>query len=210
MTHSPTFPGFATLPAGQPPDPLTPEQLSQITHARTRYRKVGRAITVASTDAWTTAIFAGISVLGSLIGFSIPGILLGLAMGVVSYNSFRGFHLLQKLDPDGAKLLGRNQLLLGAILILYAVWNLGLIFFGKADLGISGATSDQLNQLGADWVTNLIQYCYYILYGGIIAFALIVQSLTALYYYSRGKYVQEYLAHTANWVLQMQKTGFKL
>jgi hypothetical protein len=192
------------------PEPLTPEQLSQITHARARYKKVNRAISVASADAWTTAIFAGISLLGSAMDRSIPGILLGLGMAAVSYNSFRGLKAIRDLNPGGAVLLAKNQLFLGGLLFLYAGWNILMIMTGKFDLGISGSTADELNDAGYGSIVSYLPYMYYALYGGLIAFAVIGQSCTAFYYSTRTKYIEEYVSRTAEWVLQIQKMGFKL
>lgn len=209
-----------TSPAGHP-EPFTPEQLSQITHARSRYKKVRRAIAVAASDAWTTAFFAAVSLLGSLLFFSVPGILLGVGMALVSFNSFRGLHAIRRLEPGGATLLGKNQLFLGLCLFLYAAWNLLLIAAGKthfnlsslgstADLSAAGLSSSDLDSLGLGDQSNLIKMIEYGLYGGVAAFAIVVQGLTALYYFSRRKFIAEYLGRTANWVLEMQKMGFKL
>lgn len=207
---SPNPISFFTQASGGHPEPLTPEQLSQITHARARYKKVQRATSVAAIDAWSTAIFAGLSLLISAISFSFPGILVGMGMAVVSYNSFRGLKMMRKLDPAAARVLGQNQLFLGSVLFLYAAWNLFLLLIHKADLGISTEMRSQLNDVGGDWVIGLYRYIYYAVYGGLVAFAIIVQGLTALYYFSRKKCIDEYLERTAEWVLQMQKMGFKL
>jgi hypothetical protein len=201
--------GASTGGAGSHPDPLTPEQLSQITHARARYRKVNRAIRVATGDAWTTAIFAGISLLGSVFFFSIPGILVGLGMAVISYNSFRGLRAIRSLDASGARLLAKNQLLFGTILFLYAAWNIYLLWSGHANSGNDDPIASELSDAGYD-AAGLERYIGFAVYFGVAAFALIGQSLTALYYFSRQKYIQEYLSRTAEWVLQMQKMGFKL
>ena len=208
QSHNPL--AYFTSATGGHPEPLTPEQLSQITHARHRYKKVHRAINVAKFDAWTTAIFAGLSLLFSAIGFSIPGILLGLGMAAVSYNSFRGMRRLEELDASGTELLGKNQWFLGGLLFIYAAWNLYLIHAGKMDTDLSPDTKQQLAELGGQWINDLMQECYYLVYGALAVFAIVAQGLTSLYYFSRAKFIAEYLDHTAEWILKMQKMGFRL
>jgi hypothetical protein len=192
------------------PEPLTPEQLSQITHARARYKKVRRAISVAAADAWTTGFFAAISLLGSLMDRGVAGLLFGFGMAWVSYNSFRGLKALRENNPNGATLLAKNQLLCGLMLILYSLWCIYLIWMKKFDLGLTPDSTGELSEAGFGWIVDYLAYCYYGLYAAIILFALVAQSLTAWYYQSRRKYVEEYLSRTAEWVLQMQKMGFKL
>lgn len=204
------IPPFPPGPSGGPVEALTPEQLSEITHARHRYRKVRRAISVATFDAWTTAIFAAITLLGSLMGFSWSGILLGLGMSVVAFNSFRGMRLLEKADPAGARVLGRNQFLLAAVLLIYALWNLLLLKSGHYDLGVSKSMNAELQQAGYGSLINLGPLVYSAMYVGLAAFAILIQPLTALYYFSRRHCVEEYLQKTAPWVLQMQRGGFRL
>jgi hypothetical protein len=117
---------------------------------------------------------------------------------------------IRELNPGGAVLLAKNQLLLGSLLFLYGAWNVFMIMIGKFDLGISGSMSDELNEAGYGSLLAYLPYMYYALYGGLMAFAIIGQGLTALYYFTRKKYIDEYLARTAEWVLQTQKMGFKL
>ena len=131
-------------------------------------------------------------------------------MAVVSYNSFRGLRAIRGLNSGGAKLLAKNQLLLGTILLLYAGWNLYLLATGKFDLGISGTTGDEINEAGLGSWLSLAADAYYLLYIGLAVFALVGQGLTAFYYITRKKYIEEYLSRTAEWVLQMQKMGFRL
>ena len=89
-----------------------------------RHRKVRRAIGVAKFDAWATAIFAGLTVLVAGASFSWTGLIVGAAMAFIATQSFRGLHKLVRLDESGPRLLGYNQLLFAACLIIYASWNL--------------------------------------------------------------------------------------
>src|SRR5436190_1579699 len=98
------------------------EHLQQMLEARGRNRKVRRAIGVAKFDAWATAIFAGLTLLVAGASFSWTGLIVGAAMAFIATQSFRGLNKLTRLDESGARVLGYNQLLFAACLIIYACW----------------------------------------------------------------------------------------
>jgi hypothetical protein len=55
-------------------------------------------------------------------------------------------------------------------------------------------------------VTGLTHQIMLLLYGSLIV-AAAVEAGMAWYYYSRGRYLREYLARTPTWILNMQKAG---
>jgi hypothetical protein len=59
---------------------------------------------------------------------------------------------------------------------------------------------------------SLTQQVSYGLYGGLILFAILAQGGTALYYFSREKYIRAYLEQTPDWIINMQKSpgGFEV
>jgi hypothetical protein len=189
--------------------PLTPEQIAEIARARELYRKVRRATGVATFDAWATATFAGLTLLVTLMSFSLTGLLVGAGMAVVAWNGFRGLKMLKALDPEGARVLGWNQILLGSVLFLYAAWNLVAIATG-APGSMFGSLKDQLEGLDTTQIESVVRSIAYLVYGSLALFAIIAQGLTSLYYFSRGRYVRDYVEKSAGWVLQMQRAGFSL
>src|SRR5439155_20609339 len=82
------------------------------------------ARSTATLGGVCTAIFAGLTLLLALAWFSWPAILVGVGLGIVAVNSFRGLHGLRQLSPAAPRLLGFNQLFLACCLILYALWSL--------------------------------------------------------------------------------------
>jgi mannose/fructose/N-acetylgalactosamine-specific phosphotransferase system component IIC len=54
---------------------------------------------------------------------------------------------------------------------------------------------------------DLVHLAITILYSSLIAVAIFAQGGTALYYFSRQKYLQRYVQETPAWILEMQRAG---
>jgi len=188
------------------PPPLTPDQLAQLTAARLAGRKIRRAVSVATFDGWTIAIFAALTF---LCGLSSPAtILLGLGMAVVSYVELTNAAKLRRVDPSAPRRLAFNQLALASMLILYALWSLHTQSDNKelqSLIASEPAAAEMLKSL-----QPLVQRITVAIYASLIAVAILAQGGTALFYYTRTKHIQAYLAQTPPWILQLQKAGFAL
>src|SRR2546422_6789 len=114
------------------PPALSYEQLDQLRETRRHFTKVRRAIAAATFDAYATAIFAAITMLGSLFSFSLPAFVLGIIMTIVTLRSFIGRARLKRFDESAFKFLAYNQLLFGAGLIIYGLWNMYRYAHGPA------------------------------------------------------------------------------
>ena len=64
---------------------------------------MARAINVAHFDAWTVAIFGGLTFLVSLVSFSLVGLILGGGMSLVAYLEFVNAARLRRLELDAPK-----------------------------------------------------------------------------------------------------------
>lgn len=135
---------------------------------------------------------------------SLSGVLLGLAMGAIAYVEFKGAARIRRLDPAAPRTLGYNQLAFAVALIIYALWSLHDVASGRglmADLN-----TPELQQAGGEYV-DLIRTCLKLVYGILVAVAIFAQGGTAMYYFSREKYIREYLANTPQWIIEMQQAG---
>jgi hypothetical protein len=90
-----------------------------------------RTAGVARFSGWTMAIFAGLTIAGSLCG-DIGALLLGIGLGVAAFNELRGARLLRQFDARGPRRLGYNQLGLAGLLVVYAIVCLALALHDPA------------------------------------------------------------------------------
>jgi hypothetical protein len=192
----------STPPAAPPP--LTPDQLGAIQLAHTRSTKLRRAAVVAKIDASVMAVFTAFCLLSALFD-PVTGIVLGAALGLVTFNSFRGAAGLRRFDPAAPRLLAWNQLILAVSVIVYALYALYTGLRGNAELDKSyreiAALDPDMGKMLQDTSRLIVQ----ILYVSLIAGTVVAQSLTAWYYASRAKLLRTYLAQTPPWVIELQK-----
>ncbi len=165
---------------------------------------------MATCDAWSIGIFAALSLPLSLIFFDIPSILISVGMVVVTVIEYRAANELRKLDVFAPRRLGFNQVAFATILCLYALWNLGAAFFGPPpNLGVSKDQMAQLSQVMGN-MNDLARWLSMMVYGGIILIAIAAQGGLALYYFTRTKYVRDYVAHVSPWIIQLQQAGVRV
>ena len=187
--------------------PLTLEHRQDYALARTRAKSIYKAAAVASFNAWATAIVAVLSAPFAL--FSIAGFATTAALSLVAANEFRGRKRLLQFDPRAAAILGWNQLLLLAMMLV--------IVRGRFTANLYGANSvtDQLqgiaeleSALGSlDGIDVLVRHVVVVIYGSVIALSVVVQGLTALYYFTRRKHVEYYVAETPQWIRELQRSS---
>jgi hypothetical protein len=189
---------------------LSEDQLAELARAKQRGAKLQRAVRVATTDAWITAIFAGGAILTSCGG--IEQILIGLALGYVAFNSFRGAAGLKRFDRGAPGKLALNQIILASAIILYASVELWLVSSGKSALlkVLAGDTKYGDLDLGAagkmaDDMRDIIIFALRMTYVLLILGTILGQGLMALYYRSRRRILDEYMNQTPQWVVDLQK-----
>jgi hypothetical protein len=204
-------------PQPPPPGPLpyapsisspvaAPASTAQVQHelaaARVAAKKVRRTAAYAIFDAWTIAIFAGISFICG-VSSDISGVIMGLCMGLIAYVEFTGAAQVRRLDPDAAKRLGYNQLAFGALIMLYGFWMMHGSSSGldsiKQQLADAGTSSQQVD----DWMRTI----HNLVIALIVAIPVLAMGGTALFYFSREKHIRQYIQNTAPWIVEMQRSG---
>jgi hypothetical protein len=178
--------------------------LQQLAAARVLGRKLARAVSVALFDGWSIATFAMVTFLLGLM--SVPGMLMGAAMGVIAFFELRGAKGLRRLDPAAARSLGFNQVALGSLLIAYAVWGIVRELTGTGEYAQIAASDAQLAEMlkPVEGITRLVSLSMNL---GLIAIALIAQGSLAAFYFTRVKYIRAYVTQTPAWIVAVQKTG---
>jgi hypothetical protein len=210
------FPAPQPLTYQAPPFPAAAQSLSpievqqQLAAARLSSAKVRRAASVAYADGWMIAICGVPTFLfGAMGGLSgISGIILGGALCIIAYIEFDGAKRFRRLDITAARRLGYNQLALAVVLIAYSLWSL----YTSAHGGLAAelqANAPELGNMGTE-IQDLMQTASRILYITLIAVAILAQGGTALYYFSREKYIKRYVEQTPPWIVTMQRSGTSL
>jgi len=180
---------------------LTPQQLRELADARAAHKYVRRAISVATFDGWTIAVFA---IANCLCGLgSISSMVIGVALGGLAYIELRGASQLRRLDQSAPRRLGINQILLGTLLAVYAIWQIYEELHGPSRYAALSQADAHMGKRFEDMARSLTVGVY----GCMIIFAIIAQGGAALFYFTREKYLKDYRQRTPAWILQMQQTG---
>lgn len=184
--------------------PLSPEHLRAIELARVRSKKVRRATAVAKGSGWTLAFFALVTLLGAIFG-DITSLIMGLALAALAFNELRGSKMVARFDPNGARILGINQLVLAVVIIAYAGWSL----YSASKTPIlaqldGGSTGDPNIDATVQSISNLATYG---LYGTLAGAGFLGCGLTSLYYFTRAAVIRSVVAETPAWVLDTMRAA---
>lgn len=203
---TPAAAGYA--PAPGEPAPLSPAHMRILTDARTRAKKVRRAARFAAASASTLAFFAAISLLFSLFGDRVA-LFTGIALAALTWNEFRGARLLGAFDLRGPRCLGWNQLILGLVIVVYAVWQ-SVASDPSSLMGApSGSSGDpQVDELLASTTQSigpLVSAITYGVYGAVGFLGALTTILTAWYYFSRAALIHRLVKSTPAWALQAMR-----
>lgn len=163
---------------------------------------------MAAFDGWTIAIFAALTFVCGLS--SVSGIVMAAGMAIIACIELTGASRLRRLDPQAARMLGFNQLAFALLLVAYAIWSL------YHELKSGGGMRAELAAVDPSAVEilkpfeNLARQITLMVYGALIAVAVLAQGGTALFYFTRIKHIRAHLKQTPAWIVQMQRTGVSL
>jgi hypothetical protein len=191
--------------------PPTREHLEQIAAARILGKKIRRAASVAAFSGWTIAIFAVLTLIFSLT--DPPALLLAIGMGITAYFELRGAGELKSLDRTAPRRLAINQLVLGAFLFLYGAFKLWQSIRHPESLMAEVASDPQIAKELAPY-ENMTQrfsiLIYSALYATVMIVAILGPGLTAVYYRSRAKFIDQYVRDTPPWIIELQRAGMSI
>jgi hypothetical protein len=197
----------ASLPGATLPDnPLSVAHRRELSAARDRAKTIRKAARVAAFNGWTTAAVAALSAMFLLFDHSSLAIAVTLALSIVTYNEFRGRKRLLNFDPSAATLLGRNQLGLLAMIVAYC-----LCMLSRSSSEAVGALSAQMQSTAERELLNmagdlesLYKTATLALYGGVIVLSVLFQGGNAVYYFTRRRHVEDFIAETPQWASDVQ------
>ena len=177
-------------------NPLSEEQTQQLIEAVKRFTRIQTAARVAMFNAWTFGFFAALSLL--FVFKSLIAFVLGLGLGWVAWNEFKGKTRLLELDPSAAVSLGKNQILLMALIVGYAC----VMIYRALTIPIPelALIEEVFGPIG-----DLIISVKLVIYIALIALTVLFQGLNARYYFTRKPIVEKHLSETPEWILELQR-----
>ncbi len=201
------MPSSAKPQAAEGVSPLSAEHVREMHDARGRAKRIRRCITVATFDGWSVGIFGALTLLFGI--FSAVGWILGGGMCAIAYVELSTLNRLKRLEPAAARRLGWNQLALASLLLAYAGWSLYGTWFGPGPLAATIAAAPETAQMLAPY-SSIIRLISVAVYVALAAVAIFAQGGTALYYFTREKYIRAYHAETPGWIVEFQRGGGQL
>lgn len=150
-------------------------------------KSLRRVLLVSAIDGWSIAIFAGLCTLASLLFGEWLGVSIGTVVTFAGILELHGRTRLINGDVRGLSWLVRVQILILAIIWLYAFRN--LLAYDEAAMmaAITPEMRDLLTQSGIAMsdLQALMKPGYYGLYLTVMGVTLLFQGGLALYYFSR-------------------------
>jgi hypothetical protein len=151
-----------------------------------------RVIRFSRLNGWSVALFAGVCTLVSLALGDPIGISVCLLVALGGALEVHGQRMLTRRDPAGMRWLVRSQIVVLGVICTYAASR--LVSFDREmvrDL-VSPDIRATLNELDltTEDILPLVRRFFYLLYGGLMAVALIYQGGLALYYRKRTPAVE--------------------
>lgn len=187
--------GDAGSGAGSGRAPLSAGERAELEAARAALKPVDRAARWATMTLWTVGGFGILTVLWGLVSGG-GGVVVGAALVAVAWNERRGRDRLRSLDPEGARILGWNQVVLGAVITAYL---LAVIVRARTITDPSMQELEALVGLDPDLVADLTT----LVYGATIVIVDVVQVFTARFHFARRAMVEAFRRDTPAWVTEL-------
>lgn len=187
-------------------NPLSVAHRRELAAARDRAKTIRKAARVAAFNGWTMAAAAACSAMFLVFDRSLVSIAITLGISIVAYIEFRGRKGLLNFDPSAATMLGWNQLGLLAMIIAYCLWMLSASSseaVGAMTSQMDSSTRQEMLNMVGD-LEGLYKTATLAMYGGAIALSVLFQGGNALYYFTRRRHVEDFIAETPQWVRDVQ------
>jgi hypothetical protein len=180
-------------------DPLAPEQKQRLAAATVERDRLLRPARLARMNGWSLGIFGGLSILIGLVTGG-GGILVGAALVALAWNEMRGVALLRRLDPEGARILGWNQIAVGGVVAVYCA---AAIVRSRMAPNASMQELEELAGISGDLMSELTT----VFYGSVAIVVGIVQGLLARYHFRAGPRLAAFRRATPGWIIDLWAIG---
>lgn len=190
-------------------NPLSLAHRRELVAARDRASSIRKAGRVAAFNGWTTGLCAACSLMFLVFDRSPLAIAIAVGLSIITFNEFRGRKRLLNFDPAAATMLGWNQLGLLAMIVAYCLWQLhtsnSAEAAGALTAGLDSASARELRAMtGGFQLEKLYRTATLALCWGVIALSVVFQGGNAIYYFTRRRHVEDFIAETPQWVRDVQ------
>jgi hypothetical protein len=176
--------------------PLSPAQIEALANAMARAGKILASARMAAFTGWTLLV---IGVLSFLLTFpSFSGVLVAGALVVVGWNELEGRKLVLGFRPGGPRRLARNQLWFLAVIVLYCAWSVH-----RALLHPVPEVTQLEELLGLK--EGFLAAATAAFYGLVLVVGAAYQLFMYRYHAARIRMVEEYVAETPPWIVEVQR-----
>ena len=180
------------------PGPLSLEQKEQLAVASGVLHALLRPARMARANAWAMAAFGVLTILWGWVAGG--GLWIGGALIAVAANEFRGVRVLSALDPDGARILGWNQVVLAVVVCGYCAV---VIARAGAAPDPSMAEIEKLAGFSSDLVAGLTA----VVYGGVAVVVTIVQACLTRWHFRAGRRMASFVDETPPWIVDVLRAS---
>jgi hypothetical protein len=188
-------PPRGTMDAVETARDLTSEQRSQLELALELHRPVARAANIGRSNARGYVLFGALTLMASvLMGLDVPGLAIGAVVTGVGVAQVSAAKRLRAADPAAPRAMARNELLLMAGIVAYALLKLTVLSEANDLSSEVGDTS----ALGVDFA-ELTRSINTTVYTSVIAVTLLYQGGLALYFLRRRPMLERYVAEAPEW-----------
>jgi hypothetical protein len=195
------------VPQGLPPPPqISAEHLRQLQEAKRRMGKIRRAVGAATWDGGTLVVFGFMTfVLGMGDGVSM---VLGAGLMAIGAVELYAGRRLKRLELPAVGMLFWNQIALGSVLMIYAIWRVFDTLHNPGNSAFAQqAAAAGLTGSDVQGIVGLEQSVTLLVYYSLMTIAVFGQGSMALFYFTRRKHLRKYLAETPEWITGMQRAG---
>lgn len=183
---------------------ISDAQRIEIARGAEREKRFAFARKLASFNGIGVGIFAAVALLSA--AFDISSLLLALPLAAIAFIELNGGQRVARYERKGLVQLACNQLALVALVAVYALIQIFGARDGASPLGeIIEQSSVQATELGD--FDELYRAAVTAFYGVVVVVTALIQGGCALYYYSRLKHLDQFLADTPAWVIDYLRTG---
>jgi hypothetical protein len=190
--------------------PLDEGHMAAIRLAIARRKPITRAGRIARTSAITTLVIAACALPCLLLSPSLSGLIVTAGLAVTGVIEYKASRQMCQARPGAARVLGRNQLCLLGVIILYC--GMQMATFSTEDARNAALSPEARSQLTAtpdmqQSIDTIIEkwaaVFTYGFYGVVIFTSALCQGGLAFYYFTRRRSVEQFNASTSPWIRRL-------